>query len=165
VLWAAEQRLGVKLPVALREAYLLFGRRADLTACQDPLLPPDRLRVDHSGSIMVFRVENQHCAEWGVATGDDWNQADPPVYVRQRDDRRWEPFLDRVPAACVEMVLSEVLLGRRQLGDMCALPAGLRTDPVSGMPGRLCQGVQGPLRPISSSCRLPASLCFMHYLE
>jgi len=68
VLWAAGQRLGVQLPAALREAYLLFDRRCDLTAVQDPLVPPERLRVDHSGSIMVFRVENQHCAEWGVAT-------------------------------------------------------------------------------------------------
>ena len=127
VLWAAEQRLGVKLPVALREAYLLFGQRSDLTAVQDRMVPPDRLRVDHPGAVMMFRVENEHCAEWGVATGEDWNPADPPVYVRQREDRRWEPFLDRVSTACVEMVLSEVLFGRRRLGDMCELPAELIT--------------------------------------
>ncbi len=41
VLWAAGHRLGVRLPTALRDAYLLFGKRADLTACQDPLLPPE----------------------------------------------------------------------------------------------------------------------------
>src|SRR5262249_49550651 len=43
LLWVAGERLGERLPAALRDAYLLFGRRADLTACQDPLLPPDRL--------------------------------------------------------------------------------------------------------------------------
>jgi hypothetical protein len=127
VLWAAEQRLGMKLPAALRAAYRLFGRRADLTACQDRLLPPDRLRVDHPASVIVFRVENQDCAEWGVAAGDGWNAEDPPVFVRQRGDRRWEPFLDRVSLACAEMVLSEVLLGRWQLGDMCELSANLIT--------------------------------------
>ncbi|HEV2450643.1 MAG TPA: hypothetical protein VGS62_01795 [Streptosporangiaceae bacterium] len=37
------------------------------------------------------------------------------------------PFLDRVPVACVEVVLSEVLPGRRHLGDICPLPAGLIT--------------------------------------
>lgn len=37
VLWAVGERLGVRLPAALREAYLLFGRRSDLTAQQDPL--------------------------------------------------------------------------------------------------------------------------------
>jgi len=128
VLWAAEQRLGVKLPAALREAYLLFGRRADLTAAQDPLLPPDRLRADHPRSILVFRTENQHCAEWGVATQDDWNPANPAVYVRrQPGDRQWEPFLDRVSTACMEMALSEVLIGRGRLGDMYQLPAELTT--------------------------------------
>jgi len=52
---------------------------------------------------------------------------DPPVFVRQRGDRRWEPFLDRVSLACAEMVLSEALLGRWQLGDMCELSANLIT--------------------------------------
>jgi len=128
VLWAAEQRLRVNLPAALREAYLLFGRRSDLTAVQDPLVPPEGLRADHSGSIVVFRLENQHCAEWGVATEDDWNPADPPVYVRrQPGDRRWEPFMDRVSIACLEMALSELLIGRGRLGDMCQLPAELIT--------------------------------------
>jgi hypothetical protein len=65
VLWAAGERLGVRLPEALRDAYLLFGRRADLTAGQDPLLPPDRLRMDHAAPVIVFREENQDCAEWG----------------------------------------------------------------------------------------------------
>jgi hypothetical protein len=63
----AERRIGAGLPTALREAYLLFGRRADLTAVQDPLLPPG------------------------------------------------------------EAELSEVLVGRRQLGDTCELPANLIT--------------------------------------
>jgi hypothetical protein len=126
VLWAAEQRLGVKIPAALCEAYLLFGRRSDLTAAQDPLVPPDGLRADRSGSMLVFRVENQCCAEWGVATEDDWNPADPPVYVRRPDDR-WEPFLDRVSTACVEMALSEVVIGRWRLVDMCELPGELIT--------------------------------------
>ena len=32
---AAEDRLGLKLPTALREAYMLFGKRADLCGTQD----------------------------------------------------------------------------------------------------------------------------------
>jgi cell wall assembly regulator SMI1 len=39
-LQAAEQRLGVRLPAAIREAYALFGRRQDLTSMQDWLLTP-----------------------------------------------------------------------------------------------------------------------------
>jgi hypothetical protein len=117
---AAEQSIGRGLPAALREAYLLFGRRPDLTARQDRLVPPHELGLDESGTIVVFRVENQHCAAWGVATAD-LGSADPPVYVQDRDGG-WRPFLDRVSVACVEMVLSEVVIGRGQSGDMCELP-------------------------------------------
>jgi hypothetical protein len=121
---AAEQRIGAELPAALREGYLLFGRRADLTAEQDQLVPPAELGLDDSGTTVVFRVENQNCAEWGVAAADPAS-ADPPVYLRRVGVGGWEPFLDRVSVACVEMVLSEVLLGRGQLGDMCELPVEL----------------------------------------
>lgn len=121
---AAEHHIGAELPAALREAYLLFGRRPDLTARQDRLVPPYRLGLDESGTTVVFRVENQHCAAWGVAI-TDLATADPPVYIQDRKGGGWEPFLDRVSLACVEMVLSEVVIGREQLGDMCDLPSEL----------------------------------------
>lgn len=75
---------------------------------------------------MVFRAENQHCAAWGVAVAD-LARADPPVYVRDEGRGGWEPFLDRVSVACVEMVLSEVLLGSWKLGNACELPGELIT--------------------------------------
>jgi hypothetical protein len=105
---------GASLPAALREAYLLFGRRPDLTAVQDRLLSPRDLALDATGTIVVFRTENQNCAAWGIAVAD-LGSTDPPVYVQHHGG--WRPFLDRVSIACVEMVLSEVLLGRRHLGD------------------------------------------------
>lgn len=91
---------------------------------EDVLLPPDRLRMDHAAQVIVFRSENQRCAEWGVAaTG--WNAEDPPVYVRRLPGGRpWEPFLGRMSLACAEMVLTEVLLGSKFL-DMCDLPGEL----------------------------------------
>src|SRR6185312_3951749 len=51
---AAEQRLGTALPAALREAYLLVGRRPDLTAGQDRLLQLDELGFDDPGTTLVF---------------------------------------------------------------------------------------------------------------
>ena len=123
---AAEQHIGAELPAALREAYLLFGRRPDLTARQDRLVPPRELSFDDSGTAVVFRVENQYSAEWGVAAAD-LASTDPPVYVRDRSRGGWEPFLDRVSVACVEMVLSEVLLGAGKLGNACPLPGELIT--------------------------------------
>jgi hypothetical protein len=120
VLLSVEENLGVRLPVALREAYLVFGKRTDLTAVQDPLLPLDRLRVDQSEGVIVFRRENQGCAEWGVAATDPWNPEDPPVFVRQPGGRQWQPFAVRMSLACAEMVLSEVLLGTEFMA-MCEL--------------------------------------------
>lgn len=76
-LQAVEDDLGVRLPAALREVYLLLGRRTDLTAVQDPLLPLDRLSVDRAEAVIVFRRENQSCAEWGVAATDLRNPDDP----------------------------------------------------------------------------------------
>lgn len=64
------------------------------------------------------------CAAWGVAIAE-LDRTDPPVYVQDRDGGSWKPFLDRVSVACVEMVLSEVVVGRGPSGDMCELPGGL----------------------------------------
>lgn len=51
---AAEQHIGAELPAALREAYLLFGRRPDLMARQDRLVPPHQLELDESGTFVVL---------------------------------------------------------------------------------------------------------------
>ncbi|MCX4679338.1 SMI1/KNR4 family protein [Streptomyces sp. NBC_01433] len=45
---AAEERLGIQLPSALREAYLLFGHRHDLTSNHGVLLSPSELYVDQA---------------------------------------------------------------------------------------------------------------------
>ncbi|GLY78826.1 hypothetical protein [Actinoallomurus iriomotensis] len=115
---AAEARLGLRLPTALREAYRLFGRREDLTANQDVLLSPDRLHLD--GEVLVFRVENQAVVHWGVPVSE-LEEPDPSVVVRASladpSAERWEPWLDRFSLACVEIVLSESLFVSEELGD------------------------------------------------
>ncbi|MFH8411194.1 SMI1/KNR4 family protein [Streptomyces sp. NPDC018019] len=110
----AEDRLGFRLPVALREAYALFGRRRDLVAQQNPLLEPDELLLDPSGELLVFRSENQGCAGWGVALAD-LSREDPPVALfgdRLPGSSRLH-FLDRLSLACVEIVLSEAVMAGR----------------------------------------------------
>lgn len=117
----AEERIGVRVPSALREAYLVFGRRADLTRSQDPLLPPSRLRLDVTNNVLVFRAESQACASWGIAL-DALDRDDPPVLVDHAPDRgsRWSPFIDRTSLAVLDLVLSETTLGGgRELRDMC----------------------------------------------
>ncbi|MCO1657146.1 SMI1/KNR4 family protein [Pseudonocardia humida] len=119
-LLAAEARLGLPLPAPLRAVYALIGRRTDLTRTQDRLLSPDQVDVDDSGEVLVFRVENQCVAEWGVPL-PAVTEPDPPVVFRpdaaDRAGRTWRPFLDRVSAACVEMVLSEWMLSGGELTD------------------------------------------------
>jgi hypothetical protein len=120
VLQSVEEHLGVRLPAALREAYMVLGKRTDLTAVQDRLLPPGRLRLDQAEAVIIFRRENQACAEWGVAAADPRDPEDPPVVMRRPEDRAWEPFAARMSLACAEMVLSEVLLGATFMA-MCDL--------------------------------------------
>ncbi|WFE94876.1 hypothetical protein [Micromonospora sp. WMMD987] len=105
LLAVGEERIGFALPAALHEAYLLFGGRRDLTASQDTLVEPQNLDVD-SDDVLVFRVEAQGCASWGVpvrAIGQD----DPPVVVDAGDG--WVPYADRLSVALVEMVMSEAM--------------------------------------------------------
>lgn len=151
MLRAAEERLGFALPAALRAVYALFGRRDDLTRSQDRLLAPEQVHVDDAGEVMVFRVEHQHVAQWGVplsaVTG-----ADPPVVFRLESispaGRTWQPFLERVSLAGVEMMLSEWLLSGDTFADnrdldaaaVAVLERRFRRLPFPGYP---CWAVPG----------------------
>ncbi|MFJ6614815.1 SMI1/KNR4 family protein [Streptomyces sp. NPDC091289] len=108
----AEERLGVRLPAALREAYLLFGRRQDLTSNHDELLGPAALYVDDAGEALVFRHENQGAASWGILLGS-LRDDDPAVCVRpdlaDKSAERWENWLERTSLCFVEIILSESL--------------------------------------------------------
>lgn len=53
---AAEQRLRLVLPAALRETYLLLGRRTDLTSNHDTLLNPDELHVVDGALVSAWRT-------------------------------------------------------------------------------------------------------------
>jgi len=103
---AAEIRLDLALPAALREAYALFGQRRDLTSTQDRLLLPEQLAIGGADGVLVFRVENQSCAAWGVR-GSELGQDDPPVVLEA--GHGWVPYADRLSTALVEMALSESL--------------------------------------------------------
>jgi hypothetical protein len=84
---------------------------------QDDLLRPDQFRVE-DGRWLVYRIENQNCARWAVDLADP-DEPDPPTRWRgpTTATSTWRPFLGRFSSACVEMVLSELLLGESDLGD------------------------------------------------
>lgn len=115
---AAEERLGVRLPAALCEAYTLFARRPDLHSNVNTLLSADELTVERGA--VVFRVENQGAASWGVLL-QDLDRDDPPVHIRadlaDKYLELWEPWLDRFSVAALEIVLSESAQGPEDLCD------------------------------------------------
>ncbi|MGO4615413.1 hypothetical protein AB4305_13180 [Nocardia sp. 2YAB30] len=122
---AVENRLGFRLPLAMREAYGLFGRRADLTSNQDEFLPPDRLQMDEDGEMLTFRVENQGIWDLGISMAD-LAVPDPPVMVRSdifdESSDICLPWLDRFSLACIEVVLSEsVYSAMEEFGDVNCL--------------------------------------------
>ncbi|MGW4383423.1 SMI1/KNR4 family protein [Kitasatospora sp. NPDC004531] len=108
---AAEARLGLRLPVAVREAYRLIGNRPDLTSNQDTLLPPDRLYVDQD--CLVHRVENQSCAYWGIPLAA-LDQDDPPTVawpdVAPSVPLEITPWTASFSTECLGIVLTEPLL-------------------------------------------------------
>jgi len=115
---AVTERLGVPIPAALREAYRLLGKRADLTDNQDELLAPDQIHLDEDRGVLVYRVENQSCAYWGIRV-TDLDQDDPPVVIRPDvpapSAEDWSTWLDRVSVAFIEIVLSEAVCGEEDL--------------------------------------------------
>lgn len=85
---AAEARLGVRLPAAVREAYRMFGRRDDLTSANGTLLSPSRLDYDETRQLLVFRAAHQGLEYYAVSLADPYRE-DPPVF-------RSEPISDIV---------------------------------------------------------------------
>jgi uncharacterized protein (TIGR02996 family) len=77
-----ERRLGVRLPRVLRDYYLLAGRHP-FNQAHNRLLSPDEW--DRESGKLVFLVENQGVALWGVKINDPAND-DPPVYFRYDSD-------------------------------------------------------------------------------
>jgi hypothetical protein len=71
-----EQRLGVRLPRALREYYGIAGRLDHLNRAHNRLYAPHEWFVD--AGELVFMEENQVVVYWGIPISD-WLGDDPPV--------------------------------------------------------------------------------------
>lgn len=83
---AAEARLGLRLPNPLRNFYLAWGRRPDMTETQNPLLDPDELVI--KADTLIFCVENQAVVYWGVQC-EVLEEDDPPIVVSPSGPSGW----------------------------------------------------------------------------
>jgi len=89
VLAAAQKRLGVRIPAALRDYYLVAGLERRFSACHNQLLPPQRWALDKQR--LIFMEENQWVAWWGVSTRNP-DSDDPPVSQGVNDEPiTWHP--------------------------------------------------------------------------
>src|SRR5690349_13306014 len=77
VLDAGRKRLGVPVPRALRDYYLVAGRERRFNSCHNRLLPPSKWTVDQRR--LVFMEENQAVVYWGVGTRNP-DADDPAVW-------------------------------------------------------------------------------------
>lgn len=74
---AAERKLGVRLPKALRDYYLVAGRERRFNCVHNRLYAPHEWSVD--GDKLVFMEENQAVVLWGTAASCEPSE-DPPVF-------------------------------------------------------------------------------------
>ena len=89
VLAAAEKRLGVKAPAALRDYYLVAGNERRFNTCLNRLLAPGDWGVDKRR--LIFMEENQSVLWWGVSTRNTGSD-DPPVSQGYDDEQIiWYP--------------------------------------------------------------------------
>ena len=92
ILVAAEQSLGIPLPMLLKNFYHAWGRRTDLTRARETLLNPDQLTVRSRG--LIFTEENQAVYVWAIPY-TALQRSNPPVYyaelVPEPAELQWLP--------------------------------------------------------------------------
>lgn len=76
-IWAVERRLGVRLPKALRDYYLVAGTEQRFNHIFNDLYAPEEWFIN--GEKLVFMEENQAVVLWGTVAGLEPDD-DPPVF-------------------------------------------------------------------------------------
>lgn len=108
---AAEARLGIHLPATLRNFYLVWGRRRDMTETMYLLLPPEnhlQLRDD----FLEFWVDTHGGRLWGIQRGR-LEEADPSVMIAINLDEglEWTSSHARLSDFLDDMIYENALCG------------------------------------------------------
>ena len=128
---AAEKRLGLKLPLALREWYQLAGRREDVFAAQNFLVSPDELAI--SDDLLEIYSENQGVVWWGIKP-EDLHLPDPPVYLNDDELHEGPRELiqenDTVSEFALQMTICELLVSRCFPSGSLTISTELNTEAI-----------------------------------
>jgi len=107
----AEARLGVALPVAVRNAYCFFGRYPEITLGHVNLVKPDALAF--RDEVLVLCVDDDEIRRWGVCRAD-LSRDDPPIVNQSFKAKHrgacegvaaWVPAVERFSAYFAENAL------------------------------------------------------------
>src|SRR5262245_12961765 len=80
---AAESRLDIRIPAAMRDYFLVAGRERRFNTSHNRILPPKSWRIDKKN--LLFMEENQNVVWWAVSTRSP-KAVDPPVYQGVNDE-------------------------------------------------------------------------------
>jgi hypothetical protein len=84
---AAEARLSLTLPEALKDYFTVAGNSREMLDTDFHLLGPDKLRLD--GQYLVFCEENQSTAQWGINRDMLAQFPNPRVEGRATNANKW----------------------------------------------------------------------------
>lgn len=85
---AAESRLGLQLPAALREYYAELGAFHKLNEAHNRIVPPADLELVEG--VLVFYEENQCVCLWGIRTKDLASDNDNPLVYQGTCNETWQ---------------------------------------------------------------------------
>lgn len=99
---AAEKRLGLRVPKALRDYYRVAGRAAKLHSAHDRMLPPAQWSVE--ARRLIFMEENQAVVLYGTTVGREADD-DPAAFMCANDEPvRWYKVNERTSVFLVVML-------------------------------------------------------------
>jgi hypothetical protein len=138
-LTAAEERLGVHLPAALKDFYLVTGAW-DLNFAHNRLLEPNELRWVKDK--LVFYEENEKLAQWGISR-TELRRNDPVVSQGVRERGRMQWFDEELSCSnfLVLMTYWQTLVGGLGFASVATIDG--KWDRVK--PGWARQGNNGPM--------------------
>lgn len=116
---AAEKRLGVALPEALRDYYLVASGYREMMDKDFHLLPPEKLRIE--GDYLVFCEESQGGAVWGIHRNNLLTLPNPRVEGKAGNAHKWFSESSKLSAFLLGIGAWQALLSQEETA-RCELP-------------------------------------------